>query len=145
MKTHTITASTDQPEELAQAPHVLAQLVDLLAGTLQPTPEREAQIAEHLAECTSCQVFVELSLLAILKDERERDKPSDEAQTLLARLSRIRHATLKEEILAYVEAQLEQGEQAANARFPMLADHLPTCQECREEVHNLRSWLDLSV
>ena len=143
MNVHTTPALTNKPDELAQAPHVLAQLVDLLNGTLQPTPEREEQIAVHLAECTSCQLFVELSLLAIIKDEQERDKSPEAAQMLLTRWSHITHTTWREEIPLYVEAEREEGEQAANARFPVLAGHLPNCQDCRAEVRDLHSWLDL--
>ena len=56
-------------------------------------------------------------------------------------LFRSTHATFKEEIPAYVEALIEQSEQEVHARFPLLTEHVSVCQDCQEEVRDLRSWL----
>jgi hypothetical protein len=143
MNTHTIPALSDNAEQLTQAPHVLAQLVDLLDGTFQPTPEQETNIAAHLAICPSCQLFVELVLLALIRDEQERDQPTADARALLTRWSQIAHATLRAKIPAYVEVRKEHGEQVANTRFPLLANHMQTCQACQAEISDLLLWLDL--
>lgn len=143
MNTHTIPALSDNAERLTQAPHVLAQLVDLLDSTFQPTPEQETNIAAHLAICPSCQLFVKLVLLALIRDEQERDQPTADVRALLTRWSQITHATLRVQIPAYVETRKEHGEQIADTHFPWLASHMQTCQACQAEISDLLSWLDL--
>ena len=141
MKENATTLRVDYPEKLDQAPHVLAQLLNLLGGTGPLAVAQRQQIGQHLAICIPCQVGVEIALLAVIEDAQTREQPVQYAQKLLACLARITHATFKEEIPAYVEALLEQSEQEVHARFPLLTEHVNMCQDCQEEVRDLRSWL----
>lgn len=142
MKENTTILLTNSSEKLDQAPHVLAQLIDLLRGTLPFSPAQYQQIEQHLAECIHCQVFVELALLSMLEDAQAHHDPTEPAQQLLKRWSRITHATCKGDIPAYVDTLMEQGEEKACTRFPLLAEHMCTCQDCQAEVRDLCSWLD---
>ncbi len=141
MKENTAILLANGSEKLDQAPHVLAQLIELLRGTSPFSPAQHRQIGQHLAECMHCQVFVELSLLTMIEDAQMHGNPIRPTQELLTRWSRITHATYKEDIPAYVETLMEQGDKKAHARFPLLAEHVQTCQDCQEEVRDLRSWL----
>lgn len=129
-------------EKLNQAPHVLAQLMDLLRGTPLFAPAQSQQIEQHLAGCIHCQVFVELALLSMIEDAQAHNDPTEPAWQVLKHWSRITHATCKDEIPAYVDMLMAQGEEQACTHFPLLAEHIHTCQACREEVHDLYTWLD---
>lgn len=141
MKEKAATLHIHHFEELDQAPHVLAQLLDLLNGTLHLSITRRRQIGQHLASCLPCQVCAAMALLAVVEDARARGEPVERIQRLLTCLLRITHAAFKEEIPAYVDTLIEQGEREARARFPWLTEHVRICQDCEEEVHDLRSWL----
>lgn len=141
MREHTAISHTTHLEQLNQAPHVLTQLIDLLRGTLQCTPAQRQRIEQHLVTCLHCQAFVELSLLMMIKDAQAHGTPTEPARQLLTRWSRITHVTYKEEIPAYVETLMAQGEQKADTRFPWLAEHMHGCWDCQQEVRGLHSWL----
>ena len=127
-------------ERLEQAPHVLTQLLDLFENTFQPSPEQQQHIIQHLATCMHCQLVIEIVLQGLLEDAREHEEATEQAQSLLAYWLNLTHATLKEQIPAYVDLVLAQGEQSAGADFPLLAEHLQRCQKCRAEVRTLCEW-----
>ncbi len=141
MKKNAATLHVHRFEELDQAPHVLTQLLDLLKGTLKLSVSQRRQVGQHLANCMPCQVCVAMALLAMIEDAQARGEPVERTRRLLACLLRTTHATFKEEIPAYVDALIEQGEQEARARFPWLAEHVRVCRDCEEEVRDLRLWL----
>ena len=142
MKERAATLPVNDPGNLLKAPHVLAQLIDVVHGTRQLSSPQQEQIGQHLATCIHCQVFVEMYLLKMIEYDKAHGNSAEPAQMLLHRLIHITHETFKEDMLAYVEVLTEQGEETANRRFPLFAGHVQTCQGCRSEVNALRSWLD---
>lgn len=135
----TVLANGSGSERLDQAPHVLTQLIDVLRGTLQLSPTQYQQVEQHLTICIHCQVFVELSLLSLIEDTQTSD--NEATRQLFARWLQITHATWQEAIPAYVDALLAQGAAYAQARFPLLATHMRTCQHCQAEVSDIFTWL----
>lgn len=139
MQEHLANARATCPEHLEQAPHVLAQVLDLFGGASLPSPEQRQQLVRHLAVCMHCQIGIELVLQELL--ERAEGRAAEQARSLLTFWLDLTHTVLAGQIPSYVDAVLAQGEHKASACFPVLAQHLHSCGNCREEVRVLCEWL----
>lgn len=142
MKRRTATLPTSDPGSLNEPPHVLSELIDTITGKFQPSPTQQEQIRAHLVECLHCQGFLGTYLLKTIEYNQKNSSPEAPAQALLARLTHLMHETLKKSLPAYIDDLREKGQEAANRRFPLFADHLQACQDCQSAVRDLRAWLD---
>lgn len=128
-------------EKLNRPPHVLPQLIDIVSGKLKPSSTEQEQRWQHLAGCIFCQTLAGNYLLEVIEGEEEQDSSREAARKLLAKLTGIMHKTLAEDIPAYAETFIEQGDERARQQFPLLTEHLQTCQTCQSEVQHLHAWL----
>jgi len=128
-------------EKLNQPPHILPQLIDIVTGEQQYTSAEQEQRWQHLARCMYCQAFTGIYLLEVIESEVEPGSSKERARKLLIKLTSVMHRVLAVDIPPYVEMFVEQGGERAHQQFPMLGEHLPTCQACQAEVQNLYTWL----
>lgn len=127
-------------EKLNQPPHILPQLIDIVTGKRESSSAEQKQRWQHLARCIFCQTFAGNYLLEVIESE-DQNGSREIACKLLARLTSIMHKTLAEDIPAYAEILVEQGDERAHQRFPLLTEHLQTCRACHSEAQHLRAWL----
>ena len=128
-------------EDLTQPPHVLPQLIEMIADHRQPPPAQKESRLQHLATCIQCQTFLGIYLLELIAEEKKHNKSVEVAQQWLDQVKQLMHETLQADIPAYTETLVELGEKKASERFPELAQHIHTCQDCYSTVQDVRSWL----
>lgn len=125
----------DAGPDLLEPPHLLACLMELLAGEPQPEVPWQADAHTHLVECAYCRTAL-IFLLGIAEEaDRRNGAASDPARSVLARFIRINselEASGYERMGAYAETIVARGQAAAERRFPDTADHLRRCPSCRE-------------
>jgi hypothetical protein len=124
-------------ENLGVPPHVLSQLIDMMLGDWQPAPADLEALLSHLVECLHCQLALgTLIALELHSDVAEEDRTI--LRTLLARLTDLIHETQIDGLAAYLEVLEAQGQDEASNRFPVLAEHLQHCQDCRSTIVETR-------
>ena len=141
MKEREVVSAVDYPESLNRPPHVLSQLIGIITAELQSSSDNQEQRWKHLAGCIYCQAFLGDYLLGIMANKEEFDLSTGAVRDLFSRLTRIMHQTIERDIPAYVEILVEQSAERAKRCFPLLSEHLQTCQDCRAAVRDLRKWL----
>lgn len=137
----TIPSFNDVTEDVGQPPHTVPQFIDMILGEQPLTPAQQQQAWEHLALCVHCQTFLAHYLYEVIAYNKDHGASEEQAQDLLKKLTVITHATLKQDIPAYVETLEKQNKAAADRRFPLFAAHLSTCRSCQLEVKYLSAWL----
>lgn len=134
-KTHVL-PETDF-ENLGVPPHVLSQLIEMMLGNWQPAPADLEALLSHLVECLHCQLALgTLIALELHSDVAEEDRKT--LRTLLARLDDLIHETQIDGLVGYLEVLEAQGQDEASNRFPVLAEHLRHCQDCRSTIEETR-------
>jgi hypothetical protein len=124
-------------ENLDVPPHVLSQLIDMLLGNWQPAPADLEVLLSHLVECLHCQLALgTLIALELHSDLAEEDHST--LRNLLAQLTDLIHETQIDDLVAYLEVLEAQGQAEASSRFPVLAEHLQHCQDCRSTIEETR-------
>jgi len=127
-------------ENLDLPPHVLSLLVDMMLGNWQPAPADLEALPSHLVECLHCQLALgTLIALELHSDLAEEDRGT--LRNLLARLTDLIHETQIDDLVAYLEVLEVQGQDEASSRFPVLAEHLKHCQDCRSTIEETRALL----
>jgi hypothetical protein len=129
----------------AGGPHVVDQLIQLIGGQRSFTRTERKKIREHLVDCLICQSFLGEYLIESVAYDRANSTSEKPARELLSQLEYHMHRRLKGDIPAYVETFMKSGEDVANERYSLLAGHLIDCQDCREEVEGLQSWLQQAI
>jgi hypothetical protein len=129
--------STPVAEELDIVPHVLPQLNAIVLSGSRHTHADLEHVLGHLVTCVDCQ-----HALRVLVALKLRSAPSDEAvktlRKLLGRLTKIVHVTQAQEKLgAYIDTLEEQGEEQANRKFPVLAEHFRHCKACHRTIEGI--------
>lgn len=137
----TIILPVSEPGNLHEPPHVLAQFVDMVTAKSFADDESQKQISTHLATCIYCQTMLGSYLVALSKYNKAHNIPVDDVEKLLGQLKDIIHETIKDDIPAYVDALMEQNEKKANQHYPLFAEHLQSCEDCKREVADLHSLL----
>lgn len=132
------------PGDLRKPPHVLSQYMDAIMGKQPLSSDQQAERKKHLAGCIHCQAFLASSLLSMLKDSETPVHLQEEAHELLTQLTGIIHETLAADTSAYVDELIERGNEEANNRFPLFAEHLQSCRDCQRAVQDLQTWLKQS-
>jgi hypothetical protein len=128
-------------EDLAQEPHMMGRLIEMVTGKQQLAAVEQEQRWLHLSRCLPCQTFLVTYLLEVIASDKASGRSVASAQKMLSKLQRLMHETLKEDIPAYVEMLEERGEKNAKVRYSWLAEHIPMCEECAASVQELRAWL----
>lgn len=135
----------DGPGELEKPPHLLSQFIDMLIDQQPLSIEQQEERWEHLEQCIYCQSFLGIYLLKRIEDDTQHGEVEESTKMLLSRLTHIMHETLQDDIPAYVEMFVAQGEIQAYKHFPLLTEHLVTCKDCQNEVQTLQIWLRQSA
>ncbi len=125
--------------------HVLEQLIKLISGQHSLTRTERKKMREHLAGCLYCQSFLGEYLIESIEYDRVNSTSEIPARNLIARLEKVMHKRLKEDIPAYVETVERSGEDEAYKRFSLLVSHFVDCQECQSEAEGLQSWLRQAI
>ena len=131
--------------DLLVAPHIVGKLTDLVVGEWRPDPPQQEQLIAHLAECPYCRT----ALIVLLSAEQEYDRvnnyPEAPVHNLLNQFVTIHHEIEVQEyehIGAYAEAIVAEGREAADKRFPVLAEHIRRCPSCKSTLEETIAFLN---
>ncbi len=136
---------TTHPDLLLQPPHYVGELIRFIIGEWQPDSSQQEQLAAHLTTCSSCRI----ALIELLLGEQEYEKRlishlEARIENLLMRFITIHHeleARDIEQIAAYAETVNTEKKEAADKRFPRLAEHLKRCVACRAMLEEMLAFL----
>ena len=129
---------------LDKPPHILPQLVEIVEGDWQPASTEQEQLLAHLVECEYCQVTLGVLVKARFAEGSPGVSSEDPARKLLAQLGEVvqKKQAHYEQIAAYIETLEARGEEAANKKYPELAEHLKQCKECQNLVKSTLALID---
>lgn len=127
-------------ENLDVPPHVLSQLIDMMLVNWQPAPADLETLLSHLVECLHCQLTLG-TLIALELHSNPAEEDHRTLRNLLAQLTDFIHQTQIDDLVAYLEVLEVQGQDEASSRFPVLAEHLQHCQDCRSTIVETRALL----
>ncbi|HLZ62872.1 MAG TPA: hypothetical protein VKR06_38480 [Ktedonosporobacter sp.] len=118
--------------DLLVPPHMVGELIRLVTGEWRPDDAQQEQLIAHLIECQDCRIM----LISLLSAEQEQlvDPSEGSLQDILAQFVAIHHKIAGlgyEQMGAYAEAIVDQGQDEADKRFPLLVEHLRTCPTCK--------------
>jgi hypothetical protein len=123
--------------ELLVFPHMGMQLLELFAGTWRPASTELETLAAHLMTCSACRLFLLTEIAMEQGDRNAKRSHIAITQDLLTRFLTIHYraeAPDYEDLGAYAETVLAQGEGEANTQFPLLGMHLSLCKTCKSTI-----------
>jgi hypothetical protein len=128
--------SNDEPAspDLLISPHIVPQLIDLIAGQSHAGNDLQEQLVSHLTECEACRTALIILLDVAREADRRSNLPERAASDVLARFVTIHQRLAAQEyerMGAYAEAIVARGKEEAGRRFPVLATHVEECPNCR--------------
>ncbi len=144
MKEKKATITDKVHPDLLIPPHIVGKLIDLVAGEWQPDPSQQEQLATHLTECHYCRTALIVLLSAGQECERSNSYPEGPARNLLMRFVTIHHEVEVleyEHMGAYAEAIVAEGIEEADKRFPILAEHIRRCPNCKSTLEETLAFL----
>ncbi len=131
--------------DLLQPPHYVSELVRFIVGEWQPNPSQQEQLVAHLTACSYCRIaLIELLLGEQKYEKRLNSQLEATIQALLMQFVTIHHeveAQDLEQIAAYAETVDAEKKEAADKRFPRLAEHLKRCGVCRAMLEEMLAFL----
>ena len=130
--------------DLFVPPHIVSELMRLVAGEWQPDLSQQEQLVAHLTECHFCRTALIVLLSAGQEYERSNSYPEGLARDLLMRFVTIHHeieAQEYEQMGAYAEAIVAEGREEADKRFPVLAEHIRRCPGCKSTMEEIVAFL----
>jgi hypothetical protein len=131
--------------DLLIPPHIVDKLFQLLAGEWQPDPSQQEQLVAHLMACRYCRTALIVRLAAEQEDERSNSSLESSASNLFTRFVAIHHEIEVqdyEHFGAYAEAIVAEGQEKADKRFPLLAEHIKRCQSCKTTLEEILAFLN---
>ncbi len=131
--------------DLLVPPHVIDKLFQLVAGEWHPDPSQQEQLVAHLKECSYCRTALIVLLAADQEDERSNRPSESFAHNLLMRVATIHHeieAQEYEQMGAYAETIAAKGQEEADKRFPLLAQHIQKCPSCKSTLEEILAFLN---
>jgi len=130
--------------DLLVPPHIVDKLFQLVAGEWRPDPTEQEQLVAHFMECPYCRTALIVLLSAETEAERLNNSPESPAHNLLTRFVAIHHeieAQEYEQMGAYAEAIVAKGQEEADKRFPLLAEHIKRCPGCQSTLEAILAFL----
>lgn len=132
------------PDLLVQ-PHIVDKLFHVIVDGWQPDPSQQEQLVAHLTECLYCRTALIVLLSAEQEYEKLNNHPQAPVHDLLMRFVRIHHeieAQDYEHMGAYAEVIVAQGQEEADKRFPLLAEHIKRCPSCKYTLQETLAFLN---
>lgn len=131
--------------DLLAPPHILTELMEILAGDSPPDPSRQEQLISHLATCHYCRTAVVFLLKVAEGYDQINNNPEEPIRDLLAQFEHLsrqaeareaREAWEFERMGAYAEAIAADGQEKADQSFPDIAAHVQICPDCRASIQS---------
>jgi len=134
----------DTQSKLLVLPHIVNKLIDLLIDDWQPTSFEQEQLKIHLSECSDC--CIAFSILLVIGGEYEaREDRSEKFIQDFSTHFRILHEQMEarsfELLGAYAEKIVAEGQDAADKRFPILAEYIKRCPDYQLELEDTLDFL----
>jgi hypothetical protein len=142
MEEHNASVMDKIQHDLLVSPHIVSELFRLITGQWQPNAAQQEQLIAHLMTCQDCRV----TLISLLSAELAQLNNSSEGplQNILGQFVAIHH-TLEglgyEQMGAYAETMIAQGQGEADKRFPLLAKHICNCSGCKATLADILAFL----
>jgi hypothetical protein len=138
----TAKASETKFGEFEETHHILPEFAKIATGKWKPTYLDQERMLKHLSNCLYCQNSIGAFVNTIL-DGTSESSSKDPTRKVLMRLKDALHKIRVQEeyIAAYAEILETYGVEEANNRFPVLAEHLKHCEDCKSEVEDMRGVL----
>lgn len=131
---------------LLEPPHVLGTLIEFMVGERQPDffQQEQQELVAHVVVCEYCRTAIIVMLTAAKEYEQSSEHPDTSVYDLLDRFVGMHHKIQSwehEQMGAYAEALVAQGEEEANRRFPALAKHISACPDCQAALEDTVAFL----
>ena len=130
--------------DLLVPPHIVDKLFQLVAGEWRLDPTEQEQLVAHFMECLYCRTALIVWLSAELEEESSKSSTESTVRSLLTRFVAIHHeigAQEYEQMGAYAEAIVAKGQEKADKRFPLLANHIKRCPGCKSTLEAILAFL----
>ena len=130
--------------DLLVPPHIVGKLTQLVVGDWQPDSSQQEELIAHLTECPYCRTALIVLLSADQEHERLNKATETPAHDLLRRFVTLHHeieALDYERMGAYAETIVAKGQEEADKRFPILAEHISRCPGCKSTLEETLAFL----
>ncbi len=135
MKEDNITVLSEVGPDLFEPPHILPALMELFAGDKQQALLQQEHLLAHLTTCHYCRTSIVFLLGVAQEYDHINNNAEESAHDLLIRIANINRLIIEahdyEQLGAYAEAIMADGQDKANLRFPDVTAHLRICSDCR--------------